>query len=88
VGVLLYIISCVHGADDDGPAHNILHDGVKNFILTLRPVLRRLEAMNDTRQGLVTRLKITEREKEALEGRKAEAELFIAKQVIHVTVLV
>lgn len=37
--------------------------------------------MNDKRQGLIQRLKISEKEKDALEGKKAEAELFLAKQV-------
>lgn len=37
--------------------------------------------MNEKRQGLLQRLKISEKEKEALEGKKDEAELFLSKQV-------
>ena len=41
----------------------------------------RLEEMNDKRQGMIQRLKIAEKEKEGLEGKKVEAEMFLAKQV-------
>lgn len=41
----------------------------------------RLEEINDKRQTMVQRLKIAEKEKEGLEGKKAEAELFLSKQV-------
>jgi len=40
-----------------------------------------LEEVNDTRQGMIQRLKIAEKEKDALESKKAEAELFLSKQV-------
>jgi hypothetical protein len=41
----------------------------------------RLDEVQDKRQGMIQRLKISEKEKDALEGKKAEAELFLAKQV-------
>ncbi len=53
----------------------------RGLLLLLLVCLHRLETMNDARQGLIARLKIAEKEKDALEGRKAEAESFLAKQV-------
>jgi len=41
----------------------------------------RLEEVNDKRQSMIQRLKISEKEKDALEGKKTEAEMFLAKQV-------
>jgi len=41
----------------------------------------RLEEVNDKRQGMIQRLKISEKEKDALEGRKTEAEQFLTQQV-------
>lgn len=37
--------------------------------------------MNDKRQSMIQRLKISEKEKDALEGKKTEAEMFLSKQV-------
>lgn len=42
--------------------------------------LCRLEELNDRRQGFVQRVKIVEKEREALEGPRAAAELFKAKE--------
>lgn len=57
--------------------------GLVDVCLPNRVVLlaSRLEEMNEKRQGLIQRLKVAEREKGALEGKKAEAEMFLAKQV-------
>jgi hypothetical protein len=41
----------------------------------------RLDEIQDKRQGMIQRLKISEKEKDSLEGKKAEAELFLVKQV-------
>ena len=40
----------------------------------------RLEELNEKRQGMIQRLKVVEKEKGLLEGKKAEAEEFLSKQ--------
>lgn len=40
----------------------------------------RLEELNEKRGGMITKLKSVEKEREALEGKKLEAEAYITKQ--------
>lgn len=40
----------------------------------------RLEEMNEKRQGMVQRLKLVERERDSLEGARAAAEAYMAKE--------
>ncbi len=40
----------------------------------------RLEEVNERRQGMIGKLRIVEKEKESLEGKKLEAEAYMAKQ--------
>lgn len=46
---------------------------------TLDDFVHRLEELNERRQGHVQRVKIAEKEREALEGPRATAELYMAK---------
>lgn len=40
-----------------------------------------MEEINEKRTGMVARLKVAEKEKEGLQGKKEEAEMFLTKQV-------
>ncbi|KAJ9516738.1 hypothetical protein QJQ45_027143, partial [Haematococcus lacustris] len=54
--------------------------GTDKYVAPIEEAAKRLEEMNDKRQTMIQRLKISEKEKEGLEGQKAEAEIFLSKQ--------
>lgn len=47
--------------------------------MVLSCLLRRLESLNEARQGQVNRVKIAEKEREGLEGEKIAAEAYLFK---------
>lgn len=47
--------------------------------MVLSCLLRRLESLNEARQGQVSRVKIAEKEREGLEGEKIAAEAYLFK---------
>eukprot|EP00884_Botryococcus_braunii_P019465 jgi/Botrbrau1/6201/Bobra.0344s0041.1 len=53
--------------------------GTDKYITLIEDASKRLEELNERRQGHVQRVKIAEKEREALEGPRATAELYMTK---------
>ncbi|KAF5834905.1 RecF/RecN/SMC N terminal domain-containing protein [Dunaliella salina] len=54
--------------------------GTDKYVQPIEEASKGLEEVNDKRQSMIQRLKISEKEKDALEDKKTEAEMFLAKQ--------
>lgn len=54
--------------------------GTDRYVPAIDAGAKQLEELNDKRQGMVQRVKIAERERDALEGEKAAAEAYLAKE--------
>jgi structural maintenance of chromosome 4 len=54
--------------------------GTNKYVEKLEEGAKALEELNERRQGIVARVKIAERERDALESEKAAAEAYLAKE--------
>jgi structural maintenance of chromosome 4 len=55
--------------------------GTDKYIEDINNGAKRLEVLNEKRQGIVARVKIAEKERDALEGEKTAAEAYISKEI-------